>query len=232
MKTRCFYDSIAKSYDTRFVSAVSRIENELAIRDLPTRNVLDLGCGTGLYLEYCQPKGYVGLDLSLGMLSVARAKFPDRRFLQADMASLPFPDHSFDAVVSLFGSFSYCLTPHRCVEEINRVLRPGGSVVVMAMGQRYFTRKSHIAPFLPFWTYTARQLRHLFSPIGPVTVRGLNWQIERLPLRWYARLEHETVSRSFPDRCYFLMVEVRKNAQAHVSTECLRSGDPTASLAL
>jgi ubiquinone/menaquinone biosynthesis C-methylase UbiE len=232
MKTQTFYDTIAPRYDTRFVDAVSRIENELATMNLPARNVLDLGCGTGLYLEYCQPSVYVGLDISEGMLSVARSKFPTHRFIQGDMSAIPLPDTSVDSVVSLFGSFSYCLTPHRCVEEINRVLRPGGRVVVMALGQRYMTRKSHVAPMLPFWTYTARQLRHLFSPIGQVTVRGVNWQIERLPYRGYARLEHQTISRFFPDACYFLIVEVRKNAQTIVITECLRRGSPTACEAL
>jgi len=222
---KTFYDYIATTYDHRFQGVVSRIENELATASLSTRNVLDLGCGTGLYLEYVKPEGYIGIDLSFGMLQVACAKFPTHRFIQSDMSAIPFPDHSFDAVVSLFGAFSYCLTPHRCVDEIDRVLRPGGRVVVMAYGQRYITRKSHIAPMLPFWTYTARQLRHLFAPIGQVTVSGLNWQIERLPYRWYARLEHETISRLCPDACYFLFVEVSKDAQTTVSTECLRRGD-------
>lgn len=48
------------------------IENELATANLPTRHVLDLGCGTGLYLEYCLPDGYVGIDLSKAMIRVAQ----------------------------------------------------------------------------------------------------------------------------------------------------------------
>ena len=163
---------MATDYDARFQNTVSLIENELATANLPTQNVLDLGCGTGLYLEYCSPDGYVGLDLSKAMIRVAQSKFPAHRFIQGDMAGLPFPDASVDSVMSLFGSFSYCLTPHRCVEEMNRVLRPGGRVVVMAYGQRYIHRTSHIAPHLPFWTYTARQLRHLFAPFADVQRRG------------------------------------------------------------
>ena len=112
------YDTLASSYDARFQSKVALIENELATANLPTRNVLDLGCGTGLYLDYCQPSGYVGLDISQDMLAVARAKFTDAKFIQSDMSAIPLPDNSVDAVVSLFGSFSYCLAPHRCVNEI------------------------------------------------------------------------------------------------------------------
>ena len=106
MKARPFYDKIAKTYDARFQSKIALIENELATANLPTRNVLDLGCGTGLYLEYCQPEGYIGVDLSVGMLAVARAKFTDAKFIQSDMSAIPLPDNSVDAVVSLFGSFS------------------------------------------------------------------------------------------------------------------------------
>jgi len=214
MKTaKPFYDAIAPLYDSRFQTAVACVENELACANLPTENVLDLGCGTGLYLEYHQPKSYIGVDISSGMIRQARQKFPLATFIQSDMAALPLPNASFDAVVSLFGSFSYCLSPHRCVEEINRVLRPSGVAVIMAMGQRYIHRKSHVARELPFWTYTARQLRHLFAPLGQVKVSGLNMALDALSwlpmplLREYATLEHTTLSRLFPDACYFLIVE-------------------------
>lgn len=213
MKTFEFYDAIAKTYDQRFGDKVALIENRLATTSLPTGNVLDLGCGTGLYLEYCQPFGYVGVDLSAGMLNVAQAKFPSHRFIQSDMSAIPLPNNSVDAVVSLFGSFSYCLTPHRCVDEINRVLRPKGRVVVMAYGQRYINRPSHIAPHLNFWTYTARQLKQLFKPIGNVRVRGLNMAIDRLKwlptplLKGYGWCEYQTVCRWLCDACYFLVVE-------------------------
>ena len=228
LKAHLFYDTIAKTYDQRFDDKVALIENELATMRLPTRNVLDLGCGTGLYLEYCQPSGYIGLDISTGMLAVAQAKFPDATFIQSDMSAIPLPDNSVDAVVSLFGSFSYCLTPHRCVDEINRVLRPDGRVLVMAYGQRYINRPSHIAPHLNFWTYTARQLKHLFAPIGNVKVRGLNMAIDRLDwlperlLRGYAWCESQTVNRWLCDACYFLIVEVTKDAQANACDERIR----------
>ena len=216
MKARPFYDKIAKTYDARFQSKIALIENELATANLPTRNVLDLGCGTGLYLDYCQPSGYVGLDISQGMLAVARAKFADATFIQSDMSAIPLPDNSVDAVVSLFGSFSYCLTPHRCVNEIYRVLRPEGRVFVMACGQRYINRPSHIAPHLNFWTYTARQLKHLFAPIGHVKVRGFNMTLDRLGwlperlFRRYAWCEYQTLANALPDACRSLIVEVTK----------------------
>jgi len=230
MKARPFYDEVAPSYDSRFQGRVACVENLRACGDLPTGNVLDIGCGTGLYLEYRQPKGYVGVDISSGMIAQAQRKFPDATFIQSDMTALPLPDALFDAVVSLFGSFSYCLQPHRCVEEIDRVLRSSGVAFIMAMGQRYMYRKSHVAPELPFWTYTARQLRHLFSPLGQVKVSGLNVALDALSwlpmplLRTYAKLEHATASRICPDACYFLIVEVKKNAKANPIHQRLRCG--------
>ncbi len=73
MKTaRPFYDAIATEYDSRFQNTVALIENALICAKLPTQNVCDLGCGTGLYLEYCSPDGYVGLDVSKEMIRVAQ----------------------------------------------------------------------------------------------------------------------------------------------------------------
>lgn len=93
MKTsvKAFFNATAKTYDGRFQSKVALIENKLATANLPTRNVLDLGCGTGLYHDYCRPEGYIGVDLSAGMLAVAHAKFPDATFIQSDMADYHSP---------------------------------------------------------------------------------------------------------------------------------------------
>jgi ubiquinone/menaquinone biosynthesis C-methylase UbiE len=90
-------------------------------------SVLDLCCGTGLVAGVAAARGALasGLDFSPAMLAVARAAHPDLQFAEGDAESLPFPDASFDAVISNFG-IHHLARPERAVAEAMRVLRPGG----------------------------------------------------------------------------------------------------------
>ncbi len=101
------------------------------------QDVLDLGCGTGnpsiLISRIVGDKGsVVGLDLSEGMLAVARRKADELglsnvRFMAEDVSTLPFEEDSFDAVISRFCLMFLPDIPST-VKEITRVLRPGGYV--------------------------------------------------------------------------------------------------------
>jgi demethylmenaquinone methyltransferase/2-methoxy-6-polyprenyl-1,4-benzoquinol methylase len=91
---------------------------------------LDLACGTGdIAFELARRGAAVtGLDLTLRMLQLARAKpgAPGRvRFVTGDMMALPFPDRSFDLVTTGYGIRNVPrIEP--AIAEIRRVLRPGG----------------------------------------------------------------------------------------------------------
>lgn len=97
--------------------------------------LLDLGCGPGEsafgMAERVPGLSVVGLDLSHTMIRIARHRTrrePTRdrlHFQQGDAMSLPFPDASFDAVTG--HSFLYLVpSADRVLEEVRRVLRPGG----------------------------------------------------------------------------------------------------------
>jgi len=93
--------------------------------------VLDVGCGTGrsrrIYQEGSQAPGgrYAGIDLSLGALRLARRRFADAAWLQADALRLPFRDGSWDGVA--FSSVLHHVPDRRAaLAEAFRVLRPGG----------------------------------------------------------------------------------------------------------
>jgi SAM-dependent methyltransferase len=90
--------------------------------------ILDVGCGTGqsrrIYLD--RSSRYAGIDLSLGALHLARRRFADSSWLQADALRLPFRDGSFDVVA--FSSVLHHVGDRRtALAEASRVLRPGGS---------------------------------------------------------------------------------------------------------
>jgi len=128
------YGRVAPSYDRVFERAIlaeSRLTS-LVRRHMDGRRVLDLACGNGRWLRRFQPGDYIGLDLSGAMLEQARREFPGHSFVRGDMTVLPFPDGSFDGVVSLFGPMGH-LPPQgqlRMIREVYRVLRPGGVTIL------------------------------------------------------------------------------------------------------
>jgi SAM-dependent methyltransferase len=95
----------------------------------PGTAVLDLCCGAGLIAGVAAERGAVvtGLDFSPAMLVEARAAHPALHFAEGDAEAMPFPDGSFDAVVSSFG-IHHVPRPARALVEALRVLRPGGTL--------------------------------------------------------------------------------------------------------
>jgi len=96
--------------------------------------VLDVACGTGVLTRAAAsragPGGAVtGLDRNPGMLAVASRLSPPLRWQQGTAEALPFPDQSFDAVVSQFG-LMFVPEPAAALREMMRVLVPGGRLAV------------------------------------------------------------------------------------------------------
>ncbi len=98
------------------------------------QRVLDVACGTGVLAcaaaERVGTSGaVVGLDINEEMLVVARRKSESIQWCHGQAESLPFPDESFDAVVSQFG-FMFFEDQVASLLEMMRVLRPGGRMAV------------------------------------------------------------------------------------------------------
>jgi SAM-dependent methyltransferase len=92
--------------------------------------VLDVGCGSGLTLVLAAQRGAVpsGLDISPGLLGIARDRLPGADLREGDMECLPFGDASFDAVLGV-NAFQFAGDPLRALREAARVTRLDGRVV-------------------------------------------------------------------------------------------------------
>lgn len=100
--------------------------------------VLDVGCGTGIMAPAVLSKKarYQGVDLSRNMILEAKAKYGDIEaaedsvvFAVADVEKMPFPDAHYDVLLAL-GLLEYFENPQHVVDEIVRVVKPGGSIIV------------------------------------------------------------------------------------------------------
>lgn len=95
--------------------------------------VVDVATGTGLVLRALLERRattarLAGVDVSPGMLAVARRHLPGAALLQADAAALPFPDTSVD-LVTCVTALHIVPDPAAVLREWARVLRPGGRAV-------------------------------------------------------------------------------------------------------
>ncbi len=145
-----------------------------AVELMPRGDAVDLGCGPGhlvIRLARMAPDLQVtGIDLSDEMLVEAekyarRSGLQDRiAFKKGDVARIPFPDSSLDLVVSTL-SLHHWSDPVGVLDEIARVLRPGGSYLVFDL------RRDMAAPFYLLLWFVTRcvvpgALRRVNEPLG------------------------------------------------------------------
>lgn len=136
-----YFDRIAGRYDswyqTKVGQYVDRTEKRLVFSLLTKHSgkALDLGCGTGNYTLELKKRGFdvIGLDASERMVEIARQK--GANCIVGNAYSLPFPDESFDLVMSIT-MFEFLHRPEEVVREIHRVLKPGGEVIIGTMNGR------------------------------------------------------------------------------------------------
>jgi SAM-dependent methyltransferase len=94
--------------------------------DLKGKSVISLGCGSGEDCNYLSKRGasrVTGIDLSEGMIEIAKASYPDFDLRVMDMEHLDFLDNSFDFAYSSL-AVHYIEDWHRLMSEVYRVLKP------------------------------------------------------------------------------------------------------------
>jgi len=129
------YNTIASEWNLTRPEA-SGIKMQQIKKLKPGDKLLDLGCGNGLIVsEVLKRKAeYVGVDISSGLIKIAKVKYPGIKFLVGDATkNLKFENNSFDKV------FSFAVMHHvpgeelrlKFLQEIYRVLKNGGEAIII-----------------------------------------------------------------------------------------------------
>lgn len=178
----------ANAYEALFVPALfgqwaPQVADAAQIQ--PGQRVLDVACGTGILAREIASRigsvgRVVGIDPSPGMVAVAKQVAPAVEWREGVAESLPFPDQSFEAVVSQFG-LMFFTDRRQALREMLRVLTPGGRLAVavwdsldnipayaseVALLERTAGRQAADALRAPFVLGNRNDLTTLFSEAG------------------------------------------------------------------
>ena len=165
----------------------------------PDFSLLDAGCGTGGMLKAVRQKfpaaNLTGVDQSSHALEVTAARETGAKLLPASVQELPFPDNTFDFVLSLDVLSSVGLDDSLALHEAHRVLRTGGRLILNVAALE-FLKGAHDCAVDADRRYSRRQLQALLE--------GAKFWVERLSywnatftapialVRWLSRARSRT----------------------------------------
>lgn len=140
---RSYYDEFAERYEhhrrpskpSGYHALIDDLEIDFTLRYARCRDLLEVGCGTGLILERLVPhcRSATGVDLSPGMLTLARERGLDVQ--EGSATNLPFDDEQFDVVCS-YKVLAHVPELEKALTEMLRVTRPGGFVLAEVYNPR------------------------------------------------------------------------------------------------
>lgn len=139
--TRASYDAVAQDYDEHFRDELAGKPLDRAMLSLfaelvqvRSGPVIDAGCGTGRNTAFLHGLGLdvSGIDLSSGMLAVARRNHPELGFSEGSMTDLDIPDASLGGIAAMYSTIH---VPSELLPGVfagfQRVLAPGGQALVV-----------------------------------------------------------------------------------------------------
>jgi ubiquinone/menaquinone biosynthesis C-methylase UbiE len=143
MKTRetliASYNQLAEEYAKQYCDELNkkpfdRHLLERFVADIPMgKPVCDMGCGSGHVADHLRSLGVevLGVDLSPGMVEVAKKRYPANEYRVGDMLELDLPDESLGGIVTFYSIIHLKRDQvRRAVKEMFRLLFPGGSLLV------------------------------------------------------------------------------------------------------
>ncbi len=141
------FDNIAHRYDflnrslSMGIDIIWRKKAIAQLKEIQPKSILDVATGTGdfaLEAMSLKPEKITGVDISVGMLELGKEKIAKKNLSETiemvvgDSENLPFEDNTYDAATVAFGVRNF-ENLQKGLADINRVLRPGGKLVVLEL---------------------------------------------------------------------------------------------------
>ena len=184
------YTAIAATYDRRwsaYLDASLSVTLQV-VSDLPATRVLDIACGTGLLLKNLAERddhpALIGIDRVPAMLDAAKENIGHAAtLLEGEAENLPFDNAGFDLITST-NALHYFPDAIAALQEMRRVISPGGNLVITDWCRDYFWMKllDRILPWTQHahvHTYSTTELEQKLSENGFKVVsrtrKKINW---------------------------------------------------------
>jgi ubiquinone/menaquinone biosynthesis C-methylase UbiE len=212
-----FYDVVWTEYLPEYDETEKHWKIFFTSEEVAGRSVLDAGCGTGIFSIIFANQGagrVTGIDISEGSLGTARGlkeKFglDSAEFMKQDMLDLPFADASFD-IVWAWGTVHHTTDPFQAIDQLIRVLKPGGALLLAVYTRTRLTfiheiiRKTLVRTPRRSWTCLSKVMALFLAPVVLFFKKReksrKGEKLEELILDWYF----------VPIRHYYRPEEIRK----------------------
>jgi SAM-dependent methyltransferase len=194
--SREFFEEIKKKFD-RTYAAYAHSEKLLRFRDRKGKSVLEIGCGIGIdAAEFARHGAQVtALDLSPKNIELAKKYFAYNdlkgTLLVGNAEEMCFDDNTFDAVVAI-GVFIYTPNTQKAIDEVLRVVKPGGEVICMfwnriswypllvRLSGKNFDHEEKDAPLIQL--YSVSEIKRMFEKFARVEI-----EMDRFPTKTIKR---------------------------------------------
>lgn len=193
------YDAVAEVYDRRYDRSDYGPVLQLLLSFVQgSRHILEVGCGSGHWLQELAKQGYdvVGLDPSSSMLRTGKRKSRQPSFVQAWAEAIPCRQALFGRVFCI-NAFHHFVDQRRFLTEAHRILHPGGGIMIVGLDPHtgldcwwiydYFPQVIEIDKKRYPSTGQIRSLMTAYGFVSASTVEALH-----MPLQMSARLALET----------------------------------------
>ncbi len=178
------YNTIFNTAEFKEYAHESRQEVVETLKDHEFSTLLDLDCGTGMLLEQLYEAfpnmEATGFDYAIERIDKARERLSGKN-IQLDFGqaiALPYDDASFDVVVST-STFHHYNQPERVLEEVHRVLKPGGTFILedtyLSSMLRYLNKISKpVNEVAEMSIYSKQDIWRMFNSAG---FTGIQWHL-------------------------------------------------------
>lgn len=184
-----YYNNLAPNYDQdRFENSYGKFIHNQELEFLKRHTILkgnnlNLGCGTGRFMEFCSH----GFDISKNMISEAKRKFPNKEFNSGNAIYTAYDSNSFDTIICLHVIMHLNKEEsNKIIREALRILKPGGHLII---DHPSYKRRRLFNYTAPNWhaanEYSSKMIKNILcNEIKDIKTSGILFSpIHRFPSR-------------------------------------------------